>query len=202
MLSLAAIGLSVGLKIADRDVEVLSNMRSLLCLTSTIFIAMQLTARADTVLAGTQIQVRPDSEIKVSKWDRGRIYTGYVERDVRAADGDVTIPRGSTVELIVRQVGPERMAIDLESVTVNGRRYVLDSSGPTFHTGEYESGGGLVGAIVGAVAGVRSDGDEIFVPAESVLSFQTRAPLHVVGWQDPGYERDGHHYHRDHDWYR
>ena len=177
-------------------------MRNLLCLTSTIFIAMQLTARADTVLAGTQIQVRPDSEIKVSKWDRGRIYTGYVVRDVRAADGDVTIPRGSTVELIVRQVGPERMAIDLESVTVNGRRYVLDSSGPTFHTGEYESGGGLVGAIVGAVAGVRSDGDEIFVPAESVLSFQTRAPLHVVGWQDPGYERDGHHYHRDHDWYR
>ena len=72
---------------------------------------MQFTARADTVPAGTQIQVRPDSEIKVSKWDRGRIYTGHVERDVRAADGDVTIPRGSNVELIVRQVGPERMAI-------------------------------------------------------------------------------------------
>jgi hypothetical protein len=177
-------------------------MRNLLCLTSSIFIAMQFTARADTVLAGTQIQVRPDSEIKVSKWDRGRIYTGHVERDVRAGDGDVAIPRGSTVELIVRQVAPERMAIDLESVTVNGRRYVLDSSGPSFHTREYENGGGLVGAIVGAVAGIRTEGGEIFVPAESVLSFQTKAPLRVVEWQDPGYDRDGHHYHRDNDWYR
>jgi len=89
-------------------------------------------SRADTVLAGTQIQVRPDTEIHVSKWDRGRIYTGHVSRDIPAADGDVAIPRGSNVELIVRQLGPERMAIDIESVTVNGRRYVLDSSGPQF----------------------------------------------------------------------
>ena len=177
-------------------------MRGLLCLASSVFIAMSITARADTVLEGTQIQVRPDSEIKVSKWDRGRIYTGHVARDVRAADGDVAIPRDSYVELIVRQVGPERMAIDLESVTVNGRRYVLDSSGPRFRTSEYENGGGLVGAIVGAIAGVHAEGGEIFVPAGSELSFQTRAPLHVVDWKDPGYERDGHHYHRDHDWYR
>jgi hypothetical protein len=177
-------------------------MRSLLCLTSTVFIALPLSARVDTVLEGTQIQVRPDSQIQVSKWDRGRIYTGHVERDVRAADGDVAIPRGSNVELIVRQTGPDRMAIDLESVTVNGRRYALDSSGPRFHTGEYENGEGLIGAIVGAVAGVRTEGGEIFVPADSVLSFQTRAPLRVVNWHDPGYERDGHHYHRDNDWYR
>jgi hypothetical protein len=164
--------------------------------------ALPIAARADTVLAGTQIQVRPDSQIEVSRWDRGRIYTGQVARDVVARDGDVAIPRGSNVELIVRQIGPERMAIDLESVTVNGRRYVLDSTGPRFHTEEYENGGGLVGAIVGAVSGVRAEGGEISVPAESILSFQTRAPLHVVDWQDPGYEREGHHYHRDNDWYR
>src|SRR5436305_8862353 len=133
-------------------------MRSLLCLTSSVFILLPIAAQADTVLAGTQIQVRPDSEIHVSKWDQGRIYTGQVARDVTAADGDLAIPRGSSVELIVRQVGPERMAIDIESVTVNGRRYVLDSSGPQFHTQEYESGGGLIGAIVGAVSGVRTEG--------------------------------------------
>jgi hypothetical protein len=177
-------------------------MRSLLWLTSTVFIALPFAAHADTVPAGTQIQVRPDSEIQVSKWDQGRIYRGHVARDVTARDGDLAIPRGSDVELIVRQRGPERMSIDIESVTVNGRRYVLDSSGPQFHTPEYENGGGLVGAIVGAVSGVRSEGGEILVPAESVLTFQTRAPLHVVDWQDPGYEREGRHYHREHDWYR
>jgi len=177
-------------------------MRTLLCLTPTIFIAMQITSRADTVLAGTQIQVRPDNQIEVSKWDKGRIYPGHVERDVVARDGDVAIPRGSTVELIVRQVGPERMALDLESVTVSGRRYVMDSSGPSFHTPEYENGGGLVGAIVGAIAGVRAEGNEVVIPANSVLTFQTRAPLRVVEWQDPGYEREGYHYHREHDWYR
>jgi hypothetical protein len=125
-----------------------------------------------------------------------------VARDVVAADGDVAIPRGSDVELIVRQIGPERMSIDIESVTVNGRRYVLDSSGPRFNTREYENGEGLLGQIVGAISGVRAEGGEIFVPADSTLTFQTRAPLHVVDWRDPGYERDGHHYHRDNDWYR
>jgi len=177
-------------------------MRILLGLTSTVFFALPMVSRADTVLAGTQIQVRPDTEIHVSKWDRGRIYTGRVSRDIPAADGDVAIPRGSNVELIVRQLGPERMAIDIESVTVNGRRYVLDSSGPQFHTPEYENGTGLLGAIVGAVSGVQTDGGEILVPAESVLTFRTRAPLHVVEWRDPGYEREGRHYHRDNDWYR
>jgi hypothetical protein len=177
-------------------------MRTLLALTSTILIGLQFTAKADTVPAGTQIQVRPDSQIRVNKWDRGRIYRGHVAQDVTARDGDLAIPRGSDVELIVRQTGPNRMAIDIESLTVNGHRYVLDSSGPQFHTHDYETGGGLVGSIVGAVTGVRTEGDEIIVPAESTLTFQMRAPLHLVGWQDPGYERGGYHYHRDPDWYR
>jgi len=177
-------------------------MRMLLCLTSVMFMAMQITAKADTVPEGTQIQVQPDRPIDVSQWDQGRIYTGHLARDVVARDGDIAIPRGSYVELIVRQIRPGRMAIDLESITANGHRYALDSSGPRFNTGEYQNGGGLVGAIVGAVSGVRTEGGEIRVPAESILTFETRAPLHVVGWQDPGYDREGYHYHRDHDWYR
>jgi hypothetical protein len=106
------------------------------------------------------------------------------------------------VELIVRQREGDRMAIDLESITIDGRRYVLDASGPQFHTSEYENGGGLLGAIVGSIPGVRVEGGDIEIPANTVLTFQTRAPLHVVDWQDPGYDREGRHYHRDPDWYR
>ena len=68
-------------------------MRTLLALTSTILIGLQFTAKADTVPAGTQIQVRPDSQIRVNKWDRGRIYRGHVAQDVTARDGDLAIPR-------------------------------------------------------------------------------------------------------------
>ena len=175
--------------------------RSLLCITSILFTGL-VTAKADTVPAGMQIQVRPDSEIRVDKWDRGRIYYGHVAQDVKARDGDMAIPRGSNVELIIRQRGPNRMAIDIESITVNGRRYVLDSTGPQFRTHEYENGGGLVGSIVGVITGVTTEGNSIIVPPDSILSFQTQAPLHIVDWQDPGYERERNHYHRDPDWYR
>ena len=177
-------------------------MRRLLWLSTSVFLAMQFAAKADTVSAGTQIQVRPDDEISVSHWDRGRIYPGHVSRDVAARDGDVAIPRGSYAELIVREVGPDRMVLDLESITVNGRRYVLDTTGPQFDTHAYANGGGVVGAIVGAISGMRTEGDQILVPPNSTLTFETRAPLHVVDWQDPGYDRDGRHYHRDPDWYR
>jgi hypothetical protein len=37
-------------------------------------------------------------------------------------------------------------------------------------------------------------GKRVRVPAESVLRFQLQQPLTVVA--DPGYTRDGHHYHR------
>lgn len=177
-------------------------MSKLFFLSPLCLIAMQFTARADTVRLGSEIQVRPFQEIRVNQWDRGRIYTGEVARDVEARDGDVAIPRGSRVEMIVRQRPGGSMAIDVESITINGHRYVLDASGPQFNTREYQDGGGLLGAIVGSIPGVRTEGNTIEVPSDSVLTFRTRAPLHVVDWQDPGYDRDGNHYHRDPDWYR
>src|SRR5437870_3146484 len=88
-----------------------------------VMMCTQLTVRADVVAPGTEIQVRADASIDVSRWERGRIYPAHVARDVRARDGDLAIPRGAQAELIVRQVGPGQFTLDLESVTVNGRRY-------------------------------------------------------------------------------
>ena len=139
--------------------------------------------RADTILPGTQISVRTETPVIAGHWDRGRIFSGYVTRDVFARDGDLAIPRGSPVEMIVRQAGPGEMMLDLESVMVNGRRYGVDTSGPEFNTRERE-GGGVVGAIVGAIAGatggdVQYRGERIRVPEGSVLTFQLQAPLRV-----------------------
>lgn len=161
----------------------------------------------DVIAPGTQIQVRIDNPITVAQWDRGRIYRGFVAEDVFGRDGNVAIPRGANCELIVRQVGDRQFVLDVESVAVNGRRYVMDASGPEFHTRDYDNGNGLVGNIIGAIANaegghVEFRGDQIRVPAGSLLTFQLQAPLRVAAWGDPGYMDHGYHYHHDHDWYR
>ena len=181
-------------------------MKQLLLALPMVLICTQFAARADTLLPGTQIRVRSESQVGVSRWDRGRIYPARVAQDVYARDGDLAIPRGSYAELIVRETGPGQLALDLESVTANGRRYVMDATGPQFNmdANTYNSGAGLLGTIVGAIAGVETRGGEIRVPSGSVLTFQLQEPLYLVGWQDEGYMQNGYHYHRyeRHGWYR
>ena len=164
---------------------------------------------AATILPGTEIQVRSDAAIDVGRWDRGRIYPAHVVREVHAQDGDVVVPRDSEAELIVRQTGADQFAVDLESITVHGQRYAMDTAGPQYNMPEsnYHQGNGIIGAIAGAIAGangerVQPNGGEIRVPAGSVITFRLQQPLHVVSWNDPGYRRGEDHYHRDGDWYR
>lgn len=180
-----------------------------LCVIPGMLLCGQAALRADVIAPGTTIQVRADSPIDVSRWDRGRIYPAHVAEDVFARDGDLAIRRGANAELIVRQIGPGQFTMDLESITTKGQRYALDTSGPQYNmpASTYESGNGIVGAIVGAIAGASGEaveprGSEIRLPAGSLITFRLEEPLHVVGWQDPGYMRGEYHYHRDRDWYR
>lgn len=178
-------------------------MRNLIWAVPALLFGMQMAASADTILPGTEIAVRPDRPIEVNTWDQGRIYPAHVARDVFARDGGVAIPRGAYAELIVRQTGPGQMTLDLESITVNGTRYAVDANGPQVNTG---NGGGLLGNIVGAITNgqvqVETQGSQIRVPADALIRFDLQQPLHVVGWQDPGYMQNGFHYHHDNDWYR
>src|SRR6185295_8410403 len=57
--------------------------------------------RFNRIDTGTVISVRTNQPID-SREANGRVYTGTVNRDVRGEAGRVAIPRGSTVELIVR----------------------------------------------------------------------------------------------------
>ena len=183
-------------------------MRNLLWIAPAIFFGVQFCASAATILPGTQIEVKTDGPIMLHTWDRGRIYPARVARDVFGRDGDLAVPRGSYAELIVREIRPDQMALDLESVTVNGQRYVMDTTGPQFNmpNGEYNNGAGLIGGIVNALSGgqvqVETHGDAIRVPADSMVTFQLQEPMHVAGGGDPGYSRGGEHYHHDGDWYR
>ena len=122
----------------------------------------------DPIPSGTTIQVRTTETIDSQSMD-GRIYTGTVENDVRDANGGLAIPRGATAELVVRRGQDNDLVLDLDSVTINGRRYGLDATrnpvgtsgvdirnsgiGANKDTAIHVGGGALLGAILGAAIG-------------------------------------------------
>ena len=91
-------------------------------------------AQRTTVAAGTTVDVRTTESINVKNVTDGRTFTGSVERDVIDANGQVAIPRGSTAQLIVRKTGDNEMAVDLNSINVNGRTYAIESDDTTAPT--------------------------------------------------------------------
>src|ERR1700680_523702 len=104
-------------------------MNKALLATPVVLLALHLSARAAEIPPGTEIAVRTAETIALKRSDLGRIYPAVVDRDVYAADGELVIPRGSPAEVIVRQIGPDEFAVDLDSVTVDGRRYVVNAPG-------------------------------------------------------------------------
>jgi len=134
-----------------------------LCLAGSVS-AQRTTGAAGTIDAGTTINVRTNESIDASDSD-GRVFSGVVEQDVTSRNGNIAIQRGSDVELIVKRVSDREVALDLDSVTVNGRRYGIDTEesvvsseqregiGANERTGKYVGGGAVLGAIIGAIAG-------------------------------------------------
>ena len=164
---------------------------------------------SSTIPAGTQIRVRTDQAIDVRDRSDGRVFTGTVAEDVAASDGRIMISRGARAELLVQNANDNEMAVDLESINVEGRRYMVaaeayDSSrrsglGANKRTGEFVGGGALFGTIVGALAGggkgaaigalaggaagagaqVITRGQAIRIPAETLLMFRLEQPLQI-----------------------
>jgi len=118
--------------------------------------------------AGTTVEVRTTEKIDTQTMD-GRIFTGTVENDVRDTQGRLAIPSGSPAELVVRRGEDNDLVLDLDSVTVNGRRYGLDATrnpvgtsgnvikdsgiGANKDTAIHVGGGAILGAILGAAIG-------------------------------------------------
>ena len=137
---------------------------------------------------GITIPVRTNEPIDSNRTDY-RVYTGVVTQDVLGRDRRVAIPRGSTVELIVRGSRNNQLILDMESIDVNGQRYAVDTD-PNQIVGTAGSDS-IIGSII---RGGRVRGQNVRIPRNQLMTFRLQRPL-VVGVADRGVTRDGNHYH-------
>jgi len=181
--------------------------------------------RMTRIEAGAVLPVRTNERISAERVD-GRVFTGSVDHDVVGENGQVAIPRGSPVELIVRVAHDQDLILDVESVTVDGQRYAVAAGadridakdGPgtgAARTGKFVGGGAVLGAILGAAAGGGKGaaiGAAVGAGAGATAEIATsgrevRVPSEslvtfrieqplILGVSDSGYDRDGDHYHR------
>jgi hypothetical protein len=122
----------------------------------------------DVVLvpSGTELVVRTNEVIDSrTARDAQAYYTATIDRDVADSSGEIVIPRGSDARLIVRNTTSDELVLDLDSITVDGRRYRVTSSdveqdagrregiGTNKRTAEMVGGGAVLGTLLGAIAG-------------------------------------------------
>jgi hypothetical protein len=166
-----------------------------------------------TVPAGTAISVRTNEAIDSSSASEGQTYTAVVVDDVKGSSGEILVPKNSDAQLVIRKAatggttGSPELTLDLNSVTVNGRNYMVSTAdvnkksssgiGKNKRTAEMVGGGAVLGTLLGAIAGggkgavigavagaaaggtaqVLTKGKEVKVPAETVLKFQLDQPV-------------------------
>jgi len=162
-------------------------------------------AQTSVVPSGTEIKVRTDQQISATTANAGHRYGGSVAEAVSDASGNTIIPRGASAQLTAIKDG-SKVALDLTSVSVNGRRYMIESKGykegslgANKTTAKYAGGGALAGTLIGALAGggkgaligavaggaagagaqVLTKGKNLNIPAETVLTFKTAQDLQM-----------------------
>jgi hypothetical protein len=158
--------------------------------------------------AGTQLVVRTVETIDSRNSRPDQVFSAIIEEDVRDGSGRVLIPQRSSAQLVIRemtsggQTGSPEMVLDLQSITVDGRRYLVSTNdvalesetglGRNRRTAETVGAGAALGTIIGAIAGggkgaaiggivgaaggagvqVLTRGRDVQVPAETALTFR------------------------------
>jgi hypothetical protein len=135
---------------------------------------------------GTSLSVRTEQAIGPENAADGSTFPVSIVQDVLDSTGNVVIPRDSEATLIVRRAMESgRYALDLESIEVHGRRYIVNTvdargnAGPALGTFLGGVAGGGKTAAIGAGVQVATQGKEIRAPAETILNFRLEEPLHL-----------------------
>ncbi len=169
--------------------------------------------RLEVLPSGTELTVRTAEDIDSSTAVVNQTFSAIVERDILGESDNVIIPAGSHAVLVVREIssggttGSPDMVLDMQSMTVSGRRYLVSTTdlkkdsgtgiGKNKRTAETVGGGAALGTIIGAIAGgakgaaigvligaaggagveVLNKGKDVRVPAETLLSFRLDKPV-------------------------
>jgi hypothetical protein len=132
--------------------------------------APTVTARTYELPSGSEISVRTNEAIDSATAAEGQVFDAQVTRDLRDANGDVAVPRGSGALIVIKSAskggrirGASDLVLDLQSVVINGKPYSVETAdisqkgksglGANRRTAEYTGGGAALGAIIGAIAG-------------------------------------------------
>ncbi len=166
--------------------------------------------------AGTQLAIRTEETIDASRAAEGQTFAAEAARSAMDSEGAVVIPKGANATIVIRSAtrggrfkGASDLALDLQSISIDGRNYALDTVdlvqkgregvGTNKRTAEFGGAGAAVGAIIGAIAGggkgaaigagsgagagvitqVITKGGSIKIPAETILTFQLERSLRV-----------------------
>jgi hypothetical protein len=129
-----------------------------------------ITTRTYELPVGSELSVRTSEEIDSGTAAEGQTFDVQITRDVKDADGEVVIPRGSEAFIVIKSAskggnfrGASDLVLDLQSVIIDGKQYRIDTAdisqkgksgvGANKRTAEYTGGGAALGAIIGAIAG-------------------------------------------------
>ena len=153
--------------------------------------------------AGTALRIRTTEMIDSRTSGVAQVFSGTVDREVETVDG-VTVPRGASAQLLIRQVAGDpaaapEMVLDVESITIAGRRYETTSAAVLTEQPGGTNVGGAPGTIIGSMtssgtgfAGVLSGsgedagyvvtrGPQVRVPPQTLLEFRLEHAVTLRG---------------------
>jgi hypothetical protein len=128
------------------------------------------TTKTNRLPAGTEVSVRTNELIDSGVAEEGQTFDAQVTRDLKDADGDIVVPRGSRANIVIKSAskggrfkGQSDLVLDLQSVVINGKSYAVEAGdltqkgkegfGANQRTAVHTGGGAALGAIIGAIAG-------------------------------------------------
>jgi hypothetical protein len=128
------------------------------------------TTKTNELPAGSDVSVRTNEPIDSATAQEGQTFDAQVTRDIKDADGDIVIPRGSRANIVIKSAskggkfrGQSDLVLDLQSVVIGGKTHRVETAeiaqkgksgiGANERTAKYTGGGAAIGAIIGAIAG-------------------------------------------------
>ena len=167
----------------------------------------KLPAEVKQIPSGTEIMVRTEENIDSKNAAPGQTFRADIRQNVLDSAGAVAIPAGSLAALQIKDLSnggmlhSSKLALDIASVTVNGKTYSTltaddyvkggEAVGANKRTAGFIGGGAALGTLVGGIFGggkgaligalsgagaggatqVLTRGKQITVPAETVMVF-------------------------------